>query len=567
VQLNPGDRVDRFVLRARLGEGGQGAVWKADDPLAPGLPCALKLVAVNPARPNDVERARREARALARLDHPSLVKCHGLFEDLRLGLVGVVMDFVDGMSLRDADADPRLGPDHRAAVLRHVSGVLAYLHDNGVVHRDLKQDNVLVKSAFFSAPEEPANVKLVDLGIASVKDAPGKLTALGTVVGTVAYLAPEQLDPASFGADESSPAIDVFAFGVLGWQLLTGQHPTGLPPGATLVDFVRAYREAAERAAWPTAAPDGEWGELLTGALQIQQRDRIPNGSELATRCLASSAPVIVRPAADQRVALESAPTSVASPGAMRDPTAAATVKLGPVVGAALPERPRSAAWIWAVLAIVLLGAAGVFWLRSDAPPPPLPSFSGTRAPLPIASDLPARLTPEAAIDDAADDSDSAKSECCPSGRDCGPGRCTDPLEPDEGWHLRLAEIPLHGDRPLSETHSNGEVCVKISDVALWTCTPVSELVDGGAPFSKLYVTRQDLTEKGIDVLVRFSLADGVKPMLAQTERITLPGASRVLLCKGLELAMSQRNLPIAGVRFYLDADDTAVAPPRTVCP
>ncbi|MBI4704065.1 MAG: hypothetical protein HY744_23395 [Deltaproteobacteria bacterium] len=87
MALSPGTRVDRYVLVRQLGEGGQAAVWLAKDPVSADELCALKLLELGLARESDAERARREARTLARLSHPSLVKCRGLFEDLDHGLL------------------------------------------------------------------------------------------------------------------------------------------------------------------------------------------------------------------------------------------------------------------------------------------------------------------------------------------------------------------------------------------------------------------------------------------------------------------------------------------------
>ncbi|HMJ15287.1 MAG TPA: serine/threonine-protein kinase, partial [Polyangiaceae bacterium] len=224
MDLTSGARVDRYVLLELLGEGGQGSVWKAEDLLHPGTLVALKLVPLALSRPNDVERVRREARALARLEHPTLVASHALFEDLKLSVLGIAMDFVDGAALRKHEDDPRLTPEHRVTVLGHIAHVLAYVHQRGVSHRDLKLDNVLVTRAFWQEPHDSKNVKLVDFGIAKL-DAPLQpLTQLDTIIGTLAYLAPEQLDPAHFG-EGTAPSADVFAFGILGWRLLFGGHP------------------------------------------------------------------------------------------------------------------------------------------------------------------------------------------------------------------------------------------------------------------------------------------------------------------------------------------------------
>ena len=169
MELKPGDRVDRYLLVELLGEGGQGSVWRAEDPMLPGQPRAVKLLRLETVRPTDAERVRLEARGLAKLEHPSLVSCHTLFEDMKLGVLGMVLDFVDGRSLGAALNDSRLTDRHRVKALGHVAEALAYVHRAGHVHRDLKLDNVLVTQDFWANPEEPKNVKLVDFGIADRK--------------------------------------------------------------------------------------------------------------------------------------------------------------------------------------------------------------------------------------------------------------------------------------------------------------------------------------------------------------------------------------------------------------
>jgi serine/threonine-protein kinase len=392
------------VLLELLGEGGQGAVWKAEDLLHPGSLVALKLVPLALSRPSDVERVRREARALARLEHPTLVACHALFEDLKLGVLGIAMDFVDGAALRKHEEDPRLSPEHRALVLGHIARVLAYVHQRGVAHRDLKLDNVLVTRNFWSAPQDPQNVKLVDFGIAKVDTPAQPLTQLDTIIGTLAYLAPEQLDPAHFGAGSPQNS-DVFAFGILGWRLLYGGHPSGLPSNASVVEFAATYRRVfAAGSGWPPAAPPGPWGQLLCDCLALRARDRIPNGEELARRCeqvLASGAPPAAAlpkteafassptwlarpsPALDQTVDLAPLAVSASQPGTTRPELAArrdATATPRP-----LPAPPPRAfpwlTWLGVMLGLGIAGGAAYYALFVNLPegmPPPLPSSVGS---------------------------------------------------------------------------------------------------------------------------------------------------------------------------------------------
>lgn len=278
MSLAPGDRVDRFLLRERLGQGGQAEVWRVEDSLAPGATSAIKLA----HDCGEIERVRREALELARLRHPSVVKGQGIFENHQ-SRVGVVMELVDGRTLLGLLGDARLDERAKFFVLLHVANALAHVHAHGVVHRDVKLENVLVTEPFFQRPHDPSTVKLIDFGIAVRSQNPHPLTRTGFVMGTTPYLAPEQVDPRHFGGLRDTSESDVFAFGVMAWRVLMGdslQHPTGLRNLAPLDDFAIAYRRA-EHDRWPARLPNPAYRALLQKALALRPEDRITNGAEL----------------------------------------------------------------------------------------------------------------------------------------------------------------------------------------------------------------------------------------------------------------------------------------------
>ena len=284
MTLSPGTTLDRYTLVALLGEGAQGAVWKATDPLHGDAPRALKLIPLRLARGQDLERIRREARLLAKLDHPGLCRCHGMFEDLRHEVLGFAMDYVEGQPLSEAIANARLTGAMRERVLLHIAEALAHVHEQGAVHRDIKLENVLLADAFFDEPEEPGHVKLVDFGVAALDGARQRLTATGHAVGTPAYMAPELIDPGTWGSGDAGPQADVFSFGVLAWKLFVGGHPTGLGEREPLGAYLMAYRRAAKEGAWPPRMAAKGAVRTLRRCLALHPEDRPAHAGVVAAR-------------------------------------------------------------------------------------------------------------------------------------------------------------------------------------------------------------------------------------------------------------------------------------------
>lgn len=402
MELRPGTAIDRYVLAQKLGEGGQGAVWRAEDRLQPGRELALKLVPLASSDGSQVERVRREARHLARLQHPGLPACHALFEELHHGLLVVAMELVQGPTLTEAASS--LAEGQRGAVLRQVASVLAYLHGAGVVHRDVKPDNVILTPSFWSEPLRQGSVKLIDLGISVSSGNPSPLTVVGHIIGTSSFLAPEILDPPYFPSPQDTPAADVFAFGVLAWWLLTGRHPTALSEGATMASYALAYRQADQVPRWPEPAGLGAWEGLLRRCLAVRARERFASATELLSALTAEDAGLTTArpPGATVQgepvrgaTRLEPIAERVSSlPGAERaswpGPERASVAPTpAPVAATPLPAtriEPRAS-----ITPRALPQAHQPLPAATTAPGDPLPSATtAPAAPLPTAHDLPA---------------------------------------------------------------------------------------------------------------------------------------------------------------------------------
>ena len=228
--LGPGDRVGPYRLTGVLGEGGMGTVYRAER--ADGaFERALALKVLRAGR-GDVRRFLAERRVLARLDHPGIARLYdgGLTDE---GRPYFAMELVEGEPITDHCARLGLGVDARLALFGQVCEAVAYAHRQLVVHRDLKPSNVFVTAT----PEGP-RVKLLDFGIAKVLDDAEADLTVGAVPRTPAYAAPEQVR-----GEPPTTATDVYALGVLLYELLTGRRPYRLPERA---------RAAVERAVLET---------------------------------------------------------------------------------------------------------------------------------------------------------------------------------------------------------------------------------------------------------------------------------------------------------------------------
>lgn len=265
----PGDTFAGYAIRRALGQGSSGTVFVAQA-CHDGRWVALKLLHPTAGVAED-DRAELRARFLAesrvaqRLHHPDIVAVHAAGETD--GQLWIAMELVPGCSLARYTAARRLLPPPMAvALVARAAAALAHAHAAGIVHRDVKPSNILVDLG-------SATVKLSDFGIARLDD--GAATRTGLMLGTPSYMAPEQLAGAPVDARG-----DVYALGVVLYELLTGRRPH---EAATMGDFLRAVasRPAPDlRTLWPQAP--AELAGLLARALAAQPALRTGSAGELA---------------------------------------------------------------------------------------------------------------------------------------------------------------------------------------------------------------------------------------------------------------------------------------------
>jgi serine/threonine-protein kinase len=353
----------RYRLQSRLGFGGMSTVHLAFDKRLERR-VAVKLLAEHLAEdPTFVSRFQREAQAAARLIHPNIVQVFDSGQDERSGQYFIVMEYIEGQScaeiLRD---DGWIEVDEAVAIIEQACEGLHYAHRHGVVHRDVKPGNLLRSS--------DGEVKLADFGIAKATEQ-SSITQVGSVLGTAAYLAPEQAR-----GEEAGPRADLYALGVVTYQLISGR----LPYEAASLTELALKQQQEEPAMLDTlvAAVTPELAEAVALALALDPRERYESAREMG-RAISDGAlgisPVEHRaPAREARHATEATSvlagaTRTHSPsegrGAVvpRQPRRGPAREASPVVATAPPRRRASGLRRLGFTLLALLALIGVIAL------------------------------------------------------------------------------------------------------------------------------------------------------------------------------------------------------------
>ncbi len=210
-------RFQQLDVMTLLGHGGMGAVYRARQKQLDRT-VALKILPAALGRdPTFAERFSREARSMARLQHPGIVSVFD-FGQTPDGLYYLIMEYVDGADLRQVIQAGKLGPAEALAIVPKLCEALQYAHSKGIVHRDIKPENILL--------DKEGSVKIVDFGLAKLLDKPANTCTLTQVrqrMGTPHYMAPEQVE----GAHDVDHRADIYSLGVVFYEMLTGELPIG----------------------------------------------------------------------------------------------------------------------------------------------------------------------------------------------------------------------------------------------------------------------------------------------------------------------------------------------------
>lgn len=365
--VHPGDRISDYVLLEKLGQGGFGEVWKAEHARIPGTFFALKI----PTRPESLDGILREAWSRQALDHPHIVKRVHL--DTEHDPPYLVMEYVEGQNLRQLmKSDGILPPPYAIDIAVQVCEALAFAHDRGIVHKDIKPENILVEKKKVDVSHKGKAllhlVKITDLGLGKFPDRPpsdedlvisggSRTSGMRMLSGTLFYMAPEQMVP---GRAVDGRA-DLYSLGVVLYEMLTGELPLGMDLPSELNPVVPPELDA-----------------ITKKALSIDRDARYRDARAMAADLQKAKEHFLIKLAVSGAPALEATPS-----GELRRFTPRAVPLPFGVSPAGRGRRRAARVARMSALALLLLGAAALGLHRfrggvrgagtAQVPPEPLP--------------------------------------------------------------------------------------------------------------------------------------------------------------------------------------------------
>jgi eukaryotic-like serine/threonine-protein kinase len=348
----------RYYIEARIGSGGMGTVYRARRLLIGDTVAVKVLHPEQLADSSAVERFRREAQAAARLKHPNVVAIYD-FGVAQEGLIYLVMELVEGESLRQViERQGTLIPAAATEVARQVCAALDETHQQGVVHRDIKPENILLQTT----PSE-LRVKVLDFGIAALRDiTASRLTRTGGVAGTPHYMSPEQCM-----GEELDGRSDIYSFGIILYETLTGAVPFDSPTTTAIVVQHVNQPPPPMRSLNANISPEVE--AVVLHALEKQREARPQTAGALARELMAAvsggaSAPTQpATPIAGATSTPEPAPAEATTP--LWERGAAAAQISEPSFGNIEPAsntRGKLAPLLFGMLLLLALGGGLGYW-------------------------------------------------------------------------------------------------------------------------------------------------------------------------------------------------------------
>jgi len=393
-------RLGKYLIRRELGKGAMGVVYEGFDP---AIERTVAIKTILPAQlsseeaTNVLARFKREAQAAGRLNHPGIVAVYDYGEEIadddhtmvageaasqaRQRVAYIAMEFVKGRELRDFfEANERFALKDVERLMAEILDALGHAHAHGVVHRDMKPANLIVLPS--------GKIKVADFGIARVEKS--ELTQVGTVMGTPAYMSPEQ-----FMGQPVDGRSDIFSCGVILYQFLTGEKPfTG---NSTTIMFKVLHEEPLAPSLLNVALP-AAFDQVVKKAMAKNPDDRYQTAQEFAQAIHATlSAPAAQAAVVDpDRTELSMPPAAPAKPVVAASPKPTpAVAPVAPPVGDT-PHKSNAALVAAVVAGVTVLSAGGYFYLRAgNANTPavaqaPAASASQTTAPVVPVAQAPA---------------------------------------------------------------------------------------------------------------------------------------------------------------------------------
>ena len=348
--MHPGQVIqDRYLLEERLGGGGMGQVWRALDQRLQRV-VAIKLIAPQFVdEPEFLVRFLREAQSIARITHPNVVSILDFGEAEERPFL--VMEHVPGRPLSDVTGSP-MDPDRARTIIGHAAGAAGAAHAQGIVHRDIKPANILIT--------DDGRTKLVDFGIASLENV-DRITATGMTIGSPHYISPEQAS-----GEKATSRSDVYALGVVLFELLTGRRPF---EGDSVAAVALAQVEESPPA--PSALVsdlDRDLEQIVLKCLAKSPSARFADGNELAQALTGADA---------SRTSVMAAAGAGAAAGSTQVLSVddALPYEEDPFEGEEEGDSPWKAALIGLLIGLVLLAvAAGAYALLSADDEPRVPA-------------------------------------------------------------------------------------------------------------------------------------------------------------------------------------------------